>query len=77
MKMFPWPGNDFYIGSRATDDGVKAAATSSMAVMTGVEGRYNPSRYMYEPPVGYSNWLEVVRRGCLKIKVKGNLKLYS
>ena len=27
-----WPGNDFYIGFRATDDGVKAAATSSMAV---------------------------------------------
>ena len=25
-----WPGNDFYGGARSTDDGVKAAATSSM-----------------------------------------------
>jgi len=39
-----WPGNDFYGGSRSTDDGVKAAATDSMAALTGVEGRYAPNR---------------------------------
>ena len=43
-----WPGNDFYIGSRATDDGVKAAATDTMRVMTGVAGRYNRLTYQYE-----------------------------
>jgi hypothetical protein len=41
-----WPGNDFYIGSRSTDDGVKAAATNSMAVVTSVEGSYD-SLQMY------------------------------
>ena len=28
---FSWPGNDFFANSRQTDDGVSAAATSSMA----------------------------------------------
>lgn len=45
-----WPGNDFYGGSRCTDDGVKAAATSSMQVITGAEGQYDPVRYAYQPP---------------------------
>ncbi|HEX6813196.1 MAG TPA: hypothetical protein VF384_16350 [Planctomycetota bacterium] len=55
-----WPGNDFFIGSRATDDGVKAAATNSMSVLTGVEGRYEPARGMFEPPQPYSTWAAVV-----------------
>jgi hypothetical protein len=66
-----WPGNDFFIGSRATDDGVKAAATSSMSVLTGVEGGYNPARGKYQPPQPYSNWRAVVddgmRRGRLRL----------
>jgi hypothetical protein len=33
------PGNDFYGGARATDDGVKAAATNAMEVMTGGDGK--------------------------------------
>ena len=49
----PWPGNDFYGGSRSTDDGAKAAATDSMAVLTGVEGRYAPDRGAYVPPPPY------------------------
>ena len=55
-----WPGNDFYAGSRATDDGVKAAATSSMSVLTGVEGRYDSTRGKYLPPQPYSTWGAVV-----------------
>jgi hypothetical protein len=66
-----WPGNDFYGGSRATDDGVKAAATSSMSVLTGVEGRYVPTRGEYLPPEPYSTWGAVVhertRGGCLRL----------
>ena len=57
-----WPGNDFYIGSRATDDGVKAAATNSMAVITGVDGKYDKFKGKYEPPMQFKNWLEVVQK---------------
>lgn len=55
-----WPGNDFFAGSRATDDGVKAAATNSMAVITGVEGKYDPACGKYQPPRPYSHWGAVV-----------------
>jgi hypothetical protein len=58
-----WPGNDFYTGSRATDDGVKAAATNSMAALTGVEGAYDPACGKYQPPKPYRNWMEVVGEG--------------
>jgi len=51
-----WPGNDFFVGSRATDDGVKAAATNSMSVLTGVKGEYDPTRGKYQPPQPYTNW---------------------
>lgn len=56
-----WPGNDFFAGARATDDGVKAAATSSMHALTGVEGRYDPARGKYEPPPPHRTWGDVVR----------------
>ena len=56
-----WPGNDFYLCLRQTDDGVKAAATDAMRVFTGVEGEYCPKSYKYLPPKDYENWLEVVK----------------
>jgi hypothetical protein len=68
-----WPGNDYYLGSRATDDGVKAAATDSMAVMTGVEGIYNSRTYTYDPPPGHINWEDVVLTRRIQIQVKDNL----
>lgn len=58
-----WPGNDFFIGSRTTDDGVKAAATNSMSALTGVCGQYDPICGKYQPPQGYRNWAEVVEVG--------------
>lgn len=58
-----WPGNDFFIGSRATDDGVKAAATSSMSVLTGVEGEYDSTSGKYQPAQPYRNWEAVVEDG--------------
>jgi len=72
-----WPGNDFYVGSRATDDGVKAAATDTMRVMTGVEGRYNVLNYQYE--VGKTAvWNDIVQQNNLKIIVqKDNLSIYK
>ena len=55
-----WPGNDFFGGSRATDDGVKAAATNSMEVLTGVAGSYSAERSAYLPPPPFGTWTEVI-----------------
>jgi hypothetical protein len=70
-----WPGNDFYLGSRATDDGVKAAATSSMATMTGIEGHYNPTSGTYDPPSPYRNWETVVQENRLQLELAGRLSI--
>jgi len=72
-----WPGNDFYAGSRVTDDGVKAAATDVMMVMTGIEGKYDASTNKYNPPAEYDNWGEVIRKNKVQIKVKDNLIISS
>ena len=64
-----WPGNDFYIGNRATDDGVKAAATSSMSVLTGIEGNYNATTYSFDPPEEYRNWQDVVFKRKLQLSL--------
>ena len=68
-----WPGNDFYAGARSTDDGVKAAATNSMIVMTGIEGEYDPKINHYRPPAGYSDWREVVSKNKIQLEVEHNL----
>jgi hypothetical protein len=68
-----WPGNDFYINSRMTDDGVKAAATNMMMMMTGIEGKYDPRICRYLPPAEYANWGEVVSQNKLHIEVYNNL----
>lgn len=68
-----WPGNDFYIGIRATDDGVKAAATNSMAIMTGVEGFYDASTNTYKPPSPHENWNDVVVKNKIQLQLKDNL----
>ncbi len=70
-----WPGNDFYVGSRATDDGVKGAATDVTAVMTGLSGHYNSQSYQYEPPTAYRNWDEVIKATGSKIDVLNTLNV--
>ncbi|MEM9777667.1 MAG: hypothetical protein AAF902_24030, partial [Chloroflexota bacterium] len=50
-----WPGNDFYVGSRVTDDGVKGAATDAIRAMTGFEGFYDKVQNKYLPPIGFKN----------------------
>jgi len=62
-----WPGNDFFAGSRCTDDGVKAAATDSMAVFTGIDGHYDPQRGAYLPPPPFRTWGEVVEKNALRL----------
>jgi len=71
-----WPGNDYYGGSRSTDDGVKAAATSSMQSMTGIAGRYDAAKCCYLPPEGFRNWGEVVEKNGLQLKVSGRLRVF-
>jgi hypothetical protein len=68
-----WPGNDFYIGARSTDDGVKAAATNVIAVMTGIEGSYNSQINHYTQPRGYATWKEVVIKNRIQLEVFNNL----
>lgn len=72
-----WPGNDFYNGSRMTDDGVKAAATDSMATMTGTAGVYNRQTYKYEPPEAYASWHDVVRKNGVRLEAQENLLIMS
>ena len=64
-----WPGNDFFAGSRCTDDGVKAAATDSMRALTSIEGHYDRDRGAYLPPEPHPTWEAVVR--CHKLKLIG------
>lgn len=68
-----WPGNDFFVGSRTTDDGVKAAATDSMAVLTGVGGAYVPASSKYQPPPPFSDWGALVDEK----KRRENLRLWN
>ena len=68
-----WPGNDFYGGSRSTDDGVKAAATDSMFVLTGLRGRYDEKTHCYLPPAGYRTWGDLVSRNRLRLSAMGRL----
>jgi len=71
-----WPGNDFYLGSRSTDDGVKAAATDTMRVMTGIEGQYDLTKYQYSPPGEYRNWEDVVLRNNLQLHLVKNMIVF-
>ena len=65
-----WPGNDYWVGSRQTDDGVKAAATDTMRVMTNIEGEYNKRTFRYEPPTVFRNWDQVVSHYGVEIQVQ-------
>lgn len=71
-----WPGNDFYDGVRATDDGVKAAATNSMEIITSIKGSYNSSSNCYEAPPRYKSWGELVKKELIYLKTQNTLKIY-
>jgi len=71
-----WPGNDFFGGARATDDGVKAAATDSMLQLTGYKGEYCALRNVYRPSSEYGTWGDLVEQYSLRLFVK-HLKIYS
>lgn len=69
---FSWPGNDFWIGSRVTDDGVKGASTSTMEVITKEPGIYNETKGAFEPAdPHYKTWAALAR--AKGIKLSGNI----
>ncbi len=70
-----YPGNDFFGGSRSTDDGVSAAATNSMQVITGVGGKYADGQY--GPPPGYEDWGQVADRKSVTLTAHGNVKIVT
>lgn len=68
-----WPGNDFWAGARATDDGVKAAATDAMFALSGFRGRYDPETFQYLPPPGIRAWEDLVREHRLVLRAIDNV----
>jgi len=64
-----WPGNDYWGGSRATDDGVKAASTDTMYKLAGAQGKYENGMYM--PPAGFGiqEWQQVLQKFGIKFPV--------
>jgi len=71
-----WPGNDFYTGARCTDDGVKAAATDAMFIITGIQGKYDHQRYQYRPQTPYATWEDVVYDKNIQLHVEDTYTLY-
>ena len=60
-----WPGNDWWGASRATDDGVVAAATSLMSSLTQIPGYYNTEYNGWCPQ---SNPAATWRQSAIEIK---------
>ncbi|KAL1463286.1 hypothetical protein WDU94_015049 [Cyamophila willieti] len=80
FKIVAWdhvsfPGNDFYSGVRNTDDGVAAAATNSMEVLTGIKGKYHKGYYL--PPHRKTDWELVVHENKIKLRTKDNVKILT
>ena len=59
-----WPGNDFYLHSRFTDDGVKAASSNIMTIITGVDGKYCRSTNRYLPE-NKQTWYDIAKQSKL------------
>lgn len=77
FKVVAWdhvsyPGNDYFGGSRNTDDGVSGAATNSMKVITRIEGLYKNENYL--PPRGKQDWEQVVHDNNITLLAKNNIK---
>jgi hypothetical protein len=71
-----WPGNNYYLSARITDDGVKAAATDSMYGMTGIQGSYDPISNQYCPPAEFKDWNAVVLQKGIQLSVQNKLIIY-
>lgn len=70
-----WPGNDYWAGARVTDDGVKAAATDLMRVITGVSGRYDARAFGYRPPLPFATWEALAQDRGTRLRVPAAMPL--
>ncbi|XP_054262352.1 uncharacterized protein LOC128986181 [Macrosteles quadrilineatus] len=70
-----FPGNNYFLGVRKSDDGVTAAATNTMEVLTGKKGRYSQGHYL--APEGNRKWLTVAFHNETKLVVDGNIKVVT
>lgn len=71
------PGNDYWDGMRDTDDGVKAAATSSMSVLTGLDGYYDAAKHLYLCAAAPSkSWSRIKQKHQIKIDSIGKTTVY-
>ncbi|XP_022685865.1 uncharacterized protein LOC111258670 [Varroa jacobsoni] len=78
-KLVAWdhlsyPGSDYYLGKRHTDNGVSAAATDVMSKLLGVEGSYDGRGY-YKPPKEFLIWNDVVKAYNIGLYVHQNLRV--
>jgi hypothetical protein len=76
FKIVAWdhvslPGNDYFIGSRTTDDGAVGAATNVMEVITGVKGGYSKGKYIQ--PKEYVNWEAVAKGNGVHLNTEGRV----
>lgn len=70
-----WPGNDFWAGARVTDDGVKAAASDLMRVITGQPGAYDRRTFSYRPPEPYPTWEALAQDQRTRLRLDDNLQV--
>lgn len=65
-----WPTNDLIRGSRATDDGIKGAATDTLTKITGYPGSYIKLKYT---PDNYRKWLDCIMKEGLSLPAKNRI----
>jgi len=70
-----WPGDSFWGGARASDEGAKAAATDVLRALTGIEGQYDPQRHAYQPPPPYRTWEQLARNQPVSLRIGDNLQI--
>lgn len=80
FKVVAWdhvsfPGNDYFNGTRYTDDGVSAGATNAMEIVTGIAGKYEGGYYL--PTTGKIHWKQVVVENEIHLRANGNVKMVT
>ena len=72
------PGNDYWPGARATDDGVKGAATDTMPALSGYKGVYQVDRVVPEeaPEMNWSDYTRMKQEGGVLLRVAENFNHY-
>lgn len=68
-----WPGNDFYIGNRTTDDGVKAAASNLIERITGLPGAYDEKHHRFDCKQNPEDpWESIIKKHGIALRTEGH-----